>query len=311
MPFLPAGESPFGAKFQNQINELPTFIATLVWFVLYIEQKVDFGGCRSESETNGVTMKRFLPTATFAACALALGGNAFAAYTTYFGEDLNNSATIALTSVPNSAGAETAFKSTLVGVGTENFEGQPTGATSPLPLTFPGAGTATLSGGSGVVRSFVGSNGAGRYSVPQPGSTKFWEVSAGGGGNFTVAFTQAIAAFGFYGVDIGDFGGQLTVDLIAQDNVTVLGHLTVNNTVGNNGSTDGSVLYFGAVAGTVAEDFWSVRFNTTTGSGDIFAFDNFTIASRAQINPNPVPLPGTLALLGLGLLGLGASRRRA
>lgn len=60
----------------------------------------------------------------------------------YFGQDLNGSGTVRLTSTPNSNNARSQFFSNLTGTGTENFEGFAAGSTAPLNLTFPGAGTA-------------------------------------------------------------------------------------------------------------------------------------------------------------------------
>lgn len=242
--------------------------------------------------------------------ALAVGsGSAGAAYTPYFGEDFNNSASSALASIPASSGAESSFLVNLVGVGTQTFEGLAPGAVAPLPLTFPGSSgfiTATLFGGGEVAEVAPGTtNGFGRYSIPSASSSKYWETDAA---DFIVRFSSAISAFGFYGVDIGDFGGQVVFDLLGAGD-SVLGTVVVPHTSGNN---DGSVLFQGVIAGTAAEDFLAVRFRLAAGAGDVFAFDNFTIAERSQIQPPPngTPEPGTLALLGLALAGTGMARRR-
>jgi hypothetical protein len=240
--------------------------------------------------------------------ALFSAASAQAGYNTFAGEDLNSSSSIPLVSLPNSTAAQTAFLGGLTGVGVETFEGHSGGA--PLAITFPGFSgslTATLLGGGSVVTQTAGTAGAGRYSIPSATSTNFWQVSAGGGGQFSVDFSTSIAAFGFYGIDIGDYGGTLTIDMMDGD--TVLQTLNVGNTVGSNGSTDGSVLYFGAIAQGAGDLFNRVRFSSTAGQGDIFAFDNFTIAEREQVTR--VPEPASLALIAVALLGLGVARRRA
>jgi len=248
---------------------------------------------------------------SIALAALGFGVGSAQAYSVYFGEDLNNSATVPLAAVPFSAAAETAFKSNLTGIGTETFENQPTGASTGLTLTFPGSAgdlTAKLEGSSGSVAAVTPgqTNGFGRYSVPSATSSKYWEVAAGSTtGDFTVTFGQDIAAFGFYGIDIGDFGGQLQLQMLDAGN-KIINTLTVNNTQLND---DGSVLYFGLIAGGSNELFRSIKFLTTSGSGDVFGFDNFTIADLGQVGP-PIPEPATLTLVASGLLGIGISLRR-
>lgn len=242
--------------------------------------------------------------AVAAAMAVAVPSTA-SAYSVFFGEDLNNSSSTPLSAFPNANAAEANFLGFLTGgVATEDFEGFSAGTGGPLTLTFPGAGTATLTGGNGSVTSVAAgtTNGAGRYGTSP---TKYWEVDAGSGGSFTIDFSAPVAAFGFYGVDIGDFGGQLQLQL--DDPSSTL--LTVNNTIGSSGSTDGSVFFYGIIVSSPIEQFSQVQFKTSTGQGDIFAFDDMTTGSIAQ-TAIPVPASGAFALAGLGLAGLTAVRRR-
>ncbi|NET25108.1 MAG: PEP-CTERM sorting domain-containing protein [Okeania sp. SIO1I7] len=219
----------------------------------------------------------------------------------FFGEDLNDSNSVPLASFPNASAAESDFLSNLVGVGTEDFEGFATGTSGPLDLTFPGSNiTATLSGGGGEIDSApVGSTSEGRYGTS---GTNFWEVTPGGTNNFQVDFDTAVGAFGFFVIDIGDFGGQLAVELSHGTMET----FTVPNTVGSSGSTDGSVFFFGIVAEDHSETFMSIDFLTTTGQGDIVAFDDFTVG---DIEKTPEPAL-VLGLLVFGAVGAGSMLKR-
>lgn len=255
-----------------------------------------------------------LATLSLLALSTVVGsGNAHAAYTTFFGEDLNNSADAPLAATPKANGAHDLFLSKLKNPGTETFEAQPVGAGAPLTISFPGSSgdlSATLTGGNGIVASVVPgtTNGSGRYSVPSPTTSRYWEVAAGAAdapATFNVTFGQAISAFGFYGIDIGDFGGQLQLVMSTGE------ILTIPNAQGSGGSTDGSVLFFGFIADSPAEQFTSIRFQMSYREGDVdvFGFDNFTIADLGQVSPPSVPEPGTLVLLAGALLALGLTTR--
>jgi hypothetical protein len=232
---------------------------------------------------------------------LMLGVTTLASGAIFFGEDLNNSSSVPLATYPNASTAEANFLSNLVGVGTETFEGFLAGTNAPQTLTFPGAGTATLTGTGTIVSIPHGqTNGFGRYAIS---GTNYWEVSANTSvtPSFLINFSQPVAAFGFYGVDIGDFGGQIVLTL---EGGSIISY-TVNNTVGSGGSTDGSVLFWGII--DTSNPFTSIAF-TDTNIGDVFAFDNMTIGSVEQVHPTPEP--GMLLLLGAGFLGLVGLRRK-
>ena len=146
-----------------------------------------------------MNLNRLLGSATIA-LGLAVGSSASAATLTFFGEDLSSSALVPLGATPNADSARADFLANLTGVGTEDFEGQ--SGSAPLGLTFPGSSgsiTATLGGGSGSVQSVTPgtTNGAGRYATS---GSNYWEVTAGGSGNFQITFSSAVAAFGFYGL---------------------------------------------------------------------------------------------------------------
>ncbi len=245
-----------------------------------------------------------------ATAVTAWSGIACAGFVTTFGQTPLGTSSFPLTTYPQAANARTTF----LGGGTASFydfEGATLGATS-LNISLGGV-TATLSGGGKVATAAPNPTDQGRYSVSGvSGSTsqgsKYWEATAPVGSNssFRLDFSADVDSFGFFGVDIGDFGGKVSLVLTRANGTTVTvapGATAISGT-----QADGSVLFFGVRADIASDYFRSVQFITVGGTGaDVFAFDMFTVSAAPTTS---VPLPGSLALVGAALGGLALVRRR-
>lgn len=226
------------------------------------------------------------------AAASYAGGPAAAVPLIFFGEDVAGGSL----PVPNASAAQASFLSRLTGVRVENFEGVAVGTQFPFNITF-GADTATLSGTNTAVNTGVQNAGIlGRFAIS---GSNYLDVGSTDAASFKLTFTAPQAAFGFFATDIGDFSGQLGISLNGG------AVIAVNHTLN---APDGNGLFWGII--DVSSPFTTVEFKNIAGGtlADAFGFDDFTIGRAEQVVS--VPLPGTLALLSLGLAGLGWSRRR-
>jgi hypothetical protein len=214
-----------------------------------------------------------------------------AAIITFFGEDVNNAGDPTVATPFNSSAASGRFVANLTRIGTETFEEFATGTFVPLTVNFSNVSSALLTGTGTVVS---GVDGGGRFPIS---GSQYLLTDLGGG--FNLRFSSAVSAFGFYATDVGDYGGQILLTLT--DVNGALSTLTVPNKIGANGSTSGSVLYYGFMDN--ANAYTNIQFSDTA-TGDRFGFDNITAGGV-----NPAPEPGAFALMGLGLTGLMGLRR--
>lgn len=184
---------------------------------------------------------------------------------------------------------------------TETFEGIPLGSTAPIGL----AGGMTLStvnatpAASGLVNQVTNDQSPEIGYNSTIGGSRFYRFTTsdvGQSGTLTFSFLSPVSAFGVYVTGIQTFYGTTTATWGASSFVLA-------NTSNGNASSAG-IQFFGFVTPTAVS---SVTFTLVDQPAirDIAGYDDIQFVNAAV-----VPEPATVALLGGGLLALGAAARR-
>lgn len=129
--------------------------------------------------------------------------------------------------------------------------------------------------------------------------------------SFTLTFDQGISALGFYGTDLGDFDGSFEIELLRANEAAGDGRVEVLKPTAD--AVNGTLQFFGFYDPNPQNAYTQVVFRINQNATDVedfdfLGFDDFVVGPVAP--GNPVPEPGSLALVGAALLGVAAARRR-
>ncbi len=132
-------------------------------------------------------------------------------------------------------------------------------------------------------------------------------ISINSSNNLSINFSSSIAAFGYFGTDLGDNGNILTMQFFNANNT-----LVSSQVIGNTGSANSSEFFFGFIVDSPSDEFNRVVFSNSIG-GDAIGIDQIKIATPTQVKtkiPEPASIWGTL-LCGGCLVAIKRRSKRA